>query len=77
MKEKVRAICEDAVKGKLSAKVFYEKINAIAEDENTDGDLSALLEDAIMELEMEGGSSAGVMKKVIREAAEMILEGLR
>lgn len=76
MEEKVRAICADAIKGTISPDSFYDRITAVAGDTRTDDDLACILEDALMELEMEHGGPKGVMKKLIREAAELILEGL-
>ena len=55
---------------------FYDSLRAIADDDRTDGDLSCLLEDVIMELEMlhdEGGSDKK-MRELTAEAAERIIE---
>ncbi len=71
MVEKVKGICEKAVQGKISPESFYDTLRAVADD-----DLACLLEDVLMEIEMEhdgnGGAKAG--KRIIKEAAERLLE---
>ena len=70
MVEKVKGICEKAVQGKISPESFYDTLRAVADD------LACLLEDVLMEIEMEhdgnGGAKAG--KRIIKEAAERLLE---
>ena len=76
MVEKVKGICEKAVQGKISPESFYDTLRAVADDTRTDDDLACLLEDVLMEIEMEhdgnGGAKAG--KRIIKEAAERLLE---
>ena len=71
MVEKVKGICEKAVQGKISPESFYDTLRT-----RTDDDLACLLEDVLMEIEMEhdgnGGAKAG--KRIIKEAAERLLE---
>ncbi|MBQ8569549.1 MAG: hypothetical protein IJ446_10075 [Oscillospiraceae bacterium] len=76
MENKLRELCDKAAGGKISADSFYDSLRAIADDDRTDGDLSCLLEDVIMELEMlhdEGGSDKK-MRELTAEAAERIIE---
>lgn len=76
MMEKVREICKNAIEGKISAKSFYDKLCEIAEDDSTDGDLAAVIEDGLMELEMSGATDSKGGKRLIKEIAENIIEGL-
>lgn len=73
MKEKIKEICRLAKAGKISPDAFYDKLSEICEAPDTDGDTACLLEDVLMEIEMEHGSS-GSMKKLTAEAAARILE---
>lgn len=76
MVEKIKGICEKAVQGKISPESFYDTLRAVADDTRTDDDLACLLEDVLMEIEMghdgNGGEKAG--KRIIKEAAERLLE---
>lgn len=74
MNEKLKTACMKAKDGKISADAFYDILTAAADDPNTDDDLACVLEDVIMELEMEHGCAPGAAKKMLKEAAERILE---
>lgn len=76
MKAKVLDICSKAAKGGISAKEFYEKLSAVAEDTRTDDDLACVIEDALMEIEMEHGGAKNTSGKILKEAAQMILDGI-
>ncbi len=77
MTEKIRELCKSAMEGKISAKAFYDRLCALADDENTSGDLECILEDGIMELEMTGAADSGSGKRVIKDVASTILDELR
>ena len=76
MVEKVKGICEKAVQGKISPESSYDNLYSLTYYTLTDDDLACLLEDVLMEIEMEhdgnGGAKAG--KRIIKEAAERLLE---
>lgn len=76
MVEKVKEICEKAIEGKISAESFYDRLCEIADDDSTDGDIAAVIEDGLMEIEMTGAAGSKSGKRVIREIAENIIEGL-
>lgn len=73
MNEKIKSLCEKAVKGKISPEAFYDTLRATADDTRTDDDLACLLEDVLMDIEMYHGG-AGAQKRIIKEAAERLLE---
>lgn len=62
--------------GENISRIIYDTLRAVADDTRTDDDLACLLEDVLMEIEMEhdgnGGAKAG--KRIIKEAAERLLE---
>ncbi|MCM1579218.1 MAG: hypothetical protein NC078_10515 [Ruminococcus sp.] len=66
--ENLKNICAQAAGGKLSPKDFYEKLKEIAQAQEEDSDLACLLEDALMDMEMDGSPAAA------RETAKGITE---
>lgn len=68
-KEKLKKLCTDAEKEKISPKLFYGGLKEISEAE-PDSDLACLAEDAMMDLEMDGSTKAA------KEAAQNIMEEL-
>ena len=75
MKEKLTALCKDALKGKIKAQAFYKELDAIAEDENCPDDIACVIEDCLMELDMQGGADrAG--SNAVKECAKLALEEL-
>ena len=73
-REKVRAICEDTVSGKLTAKQMYDRLAEIAE-KSEDDDLICVIEDALMELDLLGGAKREGKHRPA-ECANMVLEEL-
>lgn len=54
----LRSICRKAADGEISPKDFYGRLSEMAASENDDSDLACLLEDAMMDLEMDGSPGA-------------------
>ena len=67
--EKLREMCSQAKKGNVKPKEFYDRLSEMAVCEE-DSDLGCLLEDALMELEMDGSIETA------KETAIMLLEEL-
>lgn len=68
--EKLKKLCSDAARGKISSKDFYEKLSQTAAAEGEESDLACLLEDAMMDLEMDGSTEA------VKETAARLTEEL-
>lgn len=68
--EKLKKLCNEMMgdSRKISPKDFYEGLKEISEREDPDSDLACLLEDAMMDLEMDGSPECA------RETAKGITE---
>ena len=78
MNDKIKDICSQAIGGKISFEVFYDKLSAVCDDTRTDDDTACLLEDVLMELEMISSEtkSKKVLAEAAKESAERIMEEL-
>ena len=75
MEKKLRALCNDAVKGRIKASAFCRELSAMAEDENCPDDIACVIEGCLMELDMYGGAErAG--NTSLKECAKLALEEL-
>lgn len=68
--EKIKKLCSDAAKGKITLKNFYETLSQTVAAEGEESDLACLLEDAMMDLEMDGSIDA------VKETAARLTEEL-
>ncbi|MDE6592907.1 MAG: hypothetical protein K2K57_07590 [Oscillospiraceae bacterium] len=68
--EKIKKLCNEAAKGKISPKDFYETLSKTAAASGEESDLACLLEDAMMDLEMDGSAEA------VKETAARLMEEL-
>lgn len=68
--EKIKELCSGVARGKISPKDFYEKLSQTAAVSGEDSDLACLLEDAMMDLEMDGSTEA------VKETAARLTEEL-
>lgn len=78
MNDKIKDICSQAIGGKISFEVFYDKLSAVCDDTRTDDDTACLLEDVLMELEMISSEtkSKKALSEAAKESAERIIEEL-
>ncbi|MBQ3919577.1 MAG: hypothetical protein II695_07875 [Oscillospiraceae bacterium] len=73
MTEKLRKLCDEALRGKIKTDSFYSQLDEMSQSEECSDDLACVIEDAMMELDMNGGES----RTALKESARMILEELQ